>query len=294
MPKAPADRIVRSREVRRVLVQVLVLNLAVASAKALAFLSSNALSVAAEVTHTTLDAANNVLALAIAGVAARGPDDDHPYGHQKFETLGALLLAGLLSVTVFELVQAALDRITADVPPEVTATPLAVTVMAVSVAVSLAVAAYEGRRGRALGSDLLLADAAHTRSDVFTTLGVLASLGVVGLGIPSVDPWISLAVAAVIAHTGWSIIRRTVPVLVDERAVDPARIQALAESHDGVFSCYGIRSRGREGQIFAEVTIAVDPELDVPTSHAIADEVERRIALEVGAREVVVHVEPSG
>lgn len=294
MPKAPTDPLVRSREVRQVLLQVLFLNLVVAAAKTAAFLSSNALSVAAEVTHTTLDAANNVLALAIARVAAREPDEDHPYGHQKFETLGALLLAGLLSVTVFELLQAAVGRISSDEPPAVAATPLAVGVMAASVVVSLVVAAYESRRGRALGSDLLLADAAHTRSDVFTTLGVLASLGVVGLGVPAVDPWISLAVAGVIAHTGWSIIRRTVPVLVDERAVDPARIQRVAEAHEMVFSCYGIRSRGRTGQIFAELTIALDADLDVAHSHAIADEVERRVAREVEAREVVVHVEPSG
>jgi cation diffusion facilitator family transporter len=249
--------------------------------------------VAAEVLHTTLDAANNVLALAIAHVAAQEPDEDHPYGHQKFETLGALLLAGVLSITVFELGRAAFTRMTADVPPTVAATPLAIGAMVVAVLVSLLVAAFEARRGRALGSDLLLADAAHTRSDVFTTIGVLGSLGVVALGAPGVDPWISLAVAAVIAHTGWTIIHRTIPVLVDERAVDPRLIQRVAERHDDVLSCYGIRSRGRPGEVFAELTIALDPALDVAHSHAIADDVERTVAEEVGAREVIVHVEPA-
>lgn len=292
MPKAPLDPIRRARGIRRVLVQVLLLNLGVVLLKVWAFLSSNALSVAAEVLHSTLDATNNLLALAIAHVAAREPDEDHPYGHQKFETLGALLLAGVLSVTVFELMKAALRRISTETPPDVTATPLAIGIMVTSVVVNLAVAGFEARRGRALGSDLLLADAAHTRSDVVTTLGVLGGLGVVALGVPAVDPWISLVVAAVIAHTGWRIIRGTVPVLVDERAVDPARIQGVAERHEAVFSCYGIRSRGRRGEIFAELTIALDPDLDVSRSHAIADEVENAVATEVGAREVVVHVEP--
>jgi cation diffusion facilitator family transporter len=292
--KAPLDPQVRSRAVRRVLVQVLVLNLAVAGMKAFAFFSSNALSVAAEVMHSTLDAANNVLALVIAHVAAQAPDEQHPYGHQKFETLGALLLAGALSVTVFELSTAALHRIVAEVPPTVVATPLAVGIMVVAILINLVVTTYESRRGRALGSDLLLADAAHTRSDILTTLGVLASLGVVAAGAPGVDPWITLAVAAAIAHTGWRIIRSTVPVLVDERAVHPGRIQRVAESHEAVFSCYGIRSRGRPGEIFAELTIALDPDLDVSHSHAIADEVETSVAREVGAREVLVHVEPAG
>lgn len=293
MPKAPVDPIIRSRRVRSVLLKVLALNLAVAAAKALAFFSSNALSIAAELTHTSLDAANNVFALWIARLAARAPDSDHPYGHHKFETLGALLLAGLLSVTVFELAQTAVGRILDDTPSNVVATPLAAWIMALSVAAGLGIATYEARMGKKLGSDILLADADHTRSDVITTLGVLAGLGLVSLGYPGVDPWISLVVAVVIARTGWGIIRRTIPVLVDERAVDPERIRRLAEAQEGVYACYGIRSRGRPGQIFGELTIAVDPELDVAASHAIADEVERLVTDHLDAREVVVHVEPA-
>ena len=288
-----ADRSERAHAVRRVLIEVLVLNVVVALAKGLAFLSSNALSVAAELTHSSLDAANNVFALLIVWLAAQAPDEDHPYGHQKFETLGALLIAGLLSITVFELVKAAISRITADSPPPVEATPLALIVMGASVLAGLLIATYESRRGRALGSDILLADAAHTRSDVLTTLGVLLGLAALGLGYPGVDPWVSLVVAAVIGHTGWRIIRQAVPVLVDERGVHPARIQRVAEAHEGVLSCYGVRSRGRSGELFAELTISVDSALDVARSHAIADDVEQHVATEIGAREVVVHVEPA-
>ena len=291
---ATSDPQLRSRNIRRVLVQVLVLNLAVALAKGMAFISSNALSVAAEVTHSSLDAANNVFALLIARFAAQGPDEDHPYGHQKFETLGALLVAGLLSITVFELVKTAASRIAADNPPTIEATPLALGVMAASLLAGLWIATYESRRGRALGSDLLLADATHTRSDVLTTLGVLGGLIAVRAGYAWVDPWISFLVAAVIGHTGWRIIRSSVPVLVDQRAVDPVRIQRVAEAQAEVLSCYGIRSRGRAEQLFAELTISVDSSLDVARSHAIADAVEQRVAKEIGAREVVVHVEPEG
>ena len=176
---------------------------------------------------------------------------------------------------------------------DVEATPLAVGIMGFSAVAGLLISMYEARRGRALGSDILLADAAHTRSDVYTTLAVLAGLGAVALGFPMADPMITLAVAAIIAWTGWRIVRRAVPVLVDERAVPPARIQAVAEAHESVHSCYGIRSRGRPGEIFAELTISVAPELDVLESHAIADEVENRVMREISAQEVVVHVEPA-
>jgi cation diffusion facilitator family transporter len=246
------------------------------------------------VTHSSLDAANNVFALWIARVAWREPDELHPYGHHKFETLGALVLVGLLSITVFELVEGALGRLLASEPPPVNASGTAVGLMVVGVVAGIAISRYEARIGRALGSDLLLADAAHTRSDVFTTLGVLAGLGLVRLGIPRIDPLVTLAVAGAITWTGWRIVRQAVPVLVDERAVPPDRIRNLAEADARVLSCYRVRSRGRPGEIFAELTIAVDGGMDVAEAHAVADAVEERVGSALGAQEVVVHVEPGG
>ena len=283
----------RGAEVTRVLRGVLWINLGVVALKLVAYVSSNALSVVAETVHSALDASNNVFALWIARVAVRGPDDDHPYGHAKFETLGALVLVGFLSITVFELMQRAVLRLLSDQPPEVRGTPLAMGVMVVSVLVGIGVTVWEARRGRQLRSDILLADAAHTRSDVLTTAAVLGGLIAVHAGYSAVDPWITIAVAIIIARTGLVIVRETVPVLVDERAVDPIRIQRLAEAVAQVDAVYQIRSRGRPGQIFAELTIAVAPELDVTRSHEVADEVERQVSDELGAREVVVHVEPA-
>lgn len=278
--------------VRRTLAQVLLLNLAVAGVKVAAWVSSGALSVAAEAAHSFLDAINNVFALVFATVATQEPDDLHPYGHQKFETLGALFLVGLLSITVYELVKGAVLRLVADTPPQVEATPLAIGIMAFSVVAGLAISIWETRKGRELASDILLADAAHTRADVFAALAVLGGLLAVRLGVPAADPWITLGVAAMVAHTGWQILQEIVPVLVDERAVEARRIRGVAQQTDGVLGCYGVRSRGRPGEIFAELTIAVAPDLDVSASHRIADAVEERVARELGAREVTVHVEP--
>lgn len=273
--------------------QVLLVNLLVVGIKGAAWWSSGALSIAAEAMHSLLDGLNNVFALAFAGVAAREPDEEHPYGHQKFETLGALVLVGVLSVTVFELVKGGVVRIVTDAAPSVEATPLALSCMGLSVVVGLVVSEWERRRGRALSSDLLLADAAHTRSDVLAAIAVLAGLLAVRAGVPEVDPWITLGVAGVIAHTGWQVVKQTVPVLVDERAVEARRIRRVALSTEGVRGCYGVRSRGRPGEIFAELNIAVDSGLDVASSHRIADRVERAVSDELGAREVVVHVEPA-
>lgn len=283
----------RSVAIGRVLRGVLWINLGVLSLKVAALVSSQALSVAAETVHSSLDATNNVFALWIARLASRGPDEDHPYGHHKFETLGALVLVGFLSITVFELLQRSVTRMTVGGPTDVRATPLAIWVMATSMVVGLAVSIWEARRGRALSSDILLADAAHTNSDVLTSAAVLGGLVAIRAGYPQVDPWITILVAVLIARTGWRILRDTVPVLVDERAMDPVRIQRIAESTGDVSAAYRIRSRGRAGEMFAELTIAVAANLDVRRGHEIADEVERRVEGDLGAREVVVHVEPA-
>jgi cation diffusion facilitator family transporter len=279
--------------VRRVLLLVLWLNAAVVALKLAAFVSSRVLSVFAEAVHSSLDGMNNVFALWIARVAARAPDEDHPYGHHKFETLGALALVGFLSITVFELLQRSVLQVFGGERPQIEATRLALVVMSVSTVAGFAASWWEARRGRELSSQILLADAAHTRSDVLTSIAVLAGLVAIRAGHPGADPWITMAVALIIAHTGWRILRETVPVLVDQRAVDPTRIQHVAERVPQVSSAYGIRSRGRPGEIFAELTISVAPNLDVTRSHEIADEVERRVGAELGAREVVVHVEPA-
>lgn len=293
MLRAAPERSARRAGVRRVLLLVLVLNLTVLALKLGAWWISGALSVLAEATHSSLDALNNVLALGFARVAARGPDEEHPYGHQKFETLGALVLVGFLSITVFELIKGAVVRLMEPERIAVNPSGLVLAILAGSIVMGVLVSTYEERKARELTSDLLLADAAHTRSDVLATLAVLVGLVGVRMGFPLADPLVTLVVAGLIGLTGWRIVQEIVPVLVDERAVEARRIREIAEATEGVVGCRDVRSRGRPGEAFAELVITVAPHLDVARSHEIADAVEARVAAAVGAREVVVHVEPS-
>jgi cation diffusion facilitator family transporter len=281
-----------ANEVRRVLVLTLIANLAVVVAKLAAGTLGNSLAVLAEAGHSGLDALNNVVALALARVAARAPDEEHPYGHGKFDTLGALGIVAFLSVTVFRLVEVAVRRLLEGSPGPDVGWGL-VLVVAASALVSLFVSRYEARRGRELGSALLLADAVHTRTDVWGSLVVLAGLGFAAIGYPRADAIVALLVAGIIAAAGYRVLRSTVPVLVDERAAEAADLRAVALRTEGVVSAYDVRSRGRPGEAFAEMTIAVDPGLNVAEAHLIADEVERRVARAVRARDVVVHVEPA-
>ena len=288
---APGARAARHAEVRRILVLTLVANIIVVVAKTIAGILAHSLSVLADAAHSSVDAWNNVMALVLTRVAAKDPDEEHPYGHAKFETLGALAIVAFLSITVFQLITAAIVRLAGHGrAPQ--GTPLAIAVMVVSALVNSSIAYYENRAGRRLGSEILVADSAHTRSDVFASVAVVFGLLLVRAGFPQADPIFTVLVAVVIARTGWRILQHTVPILVDERAVSEETIRQLACATDGVRDCFHVRSRGRAGEIFAELTITVDGTMNVEQAHGIADEVERRIETGVGARQVVVHVEP--
>ncbi len=249
--------------------------------------------------HSSVDSLYNVLGLIVIRVAARAPDEDHPYGHGKFETLGALAIVVFLSITCFELVRNAAQKLVVGGQP-VVVTDLGLVVLLATLAINVLVAWYENRRGHELSSELLIADAAHTRTDVFITIGVLIGVLFARRGAAWVDPVVAIVVAALIVRVAYQILARTVPVLVDARAIPERAIRHTAQAVDGVKSAYDIRSRGGRGGSgeggagvrYAEVTIAVDKDANVEAAHAIADEVEARLKRDLALNTVTVHVEP--
>jgi cation diffusion facilitator family transporter len=282
-----------STAVRRVLIGLLGANLAVVAAKAFIGIVSGSLAVLGDALHSSVDSLYNVLGLIVIRVAARAPDEDHPYGHGKFETLGALAIVVFLSITCFELVRNAVQKLLSG-GRAVAVTDLGLVVLLATLGVNVLVAWYENRRGHELASELLIADAAHTRTDVFITIGVLIGVLFARGGAAWVDPVVAIVVAALIVRVAYQIFTRTVPVLVDERAIPERAIRHTAQGVDGVKSAYGIRSRGGRaaGVRYAEVTIAVDRGANVEAAHAIADAVEERLKRELDLNAVTVHVEP--
>jgi cation diffusion facilitator family transporter len=286
-----ADSREKSSGVRRVLSGILIANIVVVAVKFAVGLKTNSLAVFGDALQSSVDSANNLFAIVVVRVAAKAPDEEHPYGHAKFETLGALLIALLLALSIFELVRGAIARLVAGAPsPDVSSTALVLLVF--TLMINIAVVWFETRAGRRLGSDLLLADALHTRTDVFITLGVLGGLALARAGLAWADPTLALVVAVLVGRAGYQILRRSLPTLVDERAFDRSTIQQEAEQVAGVVSAYAIRSRRAGDRRFAELTIAVDGNSDVASAHRIADQVEDRLRDTLQLDEVTVHVEP--
>src|SRR2546425_4055550 len=229
--------------VRRVFIGLLVANLMVVAAKFFVGLRSGSLAILGSALDSSVDALNNVVALIVVRVAAKEPDEDHPYGHGKFETLGALGIVGFLSITCFELVRGAVNELLQGAH-RVGVTDSQLAVLVLTLGGNVVIAWFENRRGGELRSELLVADAAHTRADALITVGVLAGVLFARQGWWWIDPVVAIAVALVIVLVAYRILVRTVPVLVDQRALPTGEIRQTAETVPGVKSAYGIRSRG--------------------------------------------------
>jgi len=281
-----------SRAVRRTLLIVLALNLIVTLMKLTVGVRTGALTVVGAALESGLDLLNNLLALALVSVAHRAPDEEHPYGHAKFETLGTLAVVGFLSISCFELLRQGVASMISGTRIQ-TARPGDMVIVASTLIINAFVVWYESRRGRALNSALLTADAAHTRTDIFVTLLAVASLWLSRRGMARADGALAIIVGLIIAWTGYEILRMSIPVLVDERAMDAAQIRAVVQAVPGVKGVGDIRSRATATHSFAEVTITVSGAASVKEAHELADAVEQAVSERLGGGQVTVHVEPA-
>ena len=152
---------------------------------------------------------------------------------------------------------------------------------------------YEAGRGRALGSELLLADAVHTRSDVFATIGVLISLSAVALGFPIVDPIGGVAIAILIARTSYEIARDTSGILSDRVAMDEDRIRRTVMSVPEVLGCHHIRTRGSADHVFLDLHIWFPAAMPLRTAHSLSHDVKDRLMEQFPQiADAIIHIEP--
>ena len=281
------------RGVRRVLFVTLALNILVVIGKLIAGVIAGSLSVISDAIHSAVDSLNNIIGLVVMKYATAEPDEGHPYGHAKFETLAAFAIAGFLFVTCYEIGANAVNRLMSNEShPEITF--LTIGVMIATIIANLIVTTYEQREGKKLHSEFLIADAIHTRSDVLVSCSVLVGIILIKVGYTWVDPIVSMGVAAFIAWNGYQIFKSTVPVLVDAAPVPSSRIAAVAESVEGVHSVHDVRSRRQGGEIFVEMHLHLEHEFeqDHIASHAITEEIESRLGREFGPVIATIHVEP--
>ncbi len=277
--------------IRLVLLQTMLLNLLVTSAKIVVGYLTGSLSIIADGFDSLFDSVTNVIGLVAIYLARRPPDEDHPYGHRRFEALLTLSVSVLLFITCYSILRSAYERWLNPIIPEVNVWSFAALLF--SIVAHFATARYETRRGKELRSEFLVADASHTSADILVTIGVIVGLIVVRMGYPRVDTAAAVVVALIIAKIGLDIIRGSARILTDAAAIETDRVAAIIQQVPGVQSYHRIRSRGQEDDMHLDLHVRVAPDMPLAEAHSIAHQVQTRIIDTIdGVRDVIVHVEP--
>lgn len=282
----------RLRDVVRVLWVVMALNLVVAAAKFLYGQATGSLSMRNDGIASAFDALSNVVGIVGASLAAQPPDRGHPYGHAKFETYASVAIGVMLVVASFNLCADGVDALMGR-REAVTVNMGSYVVMVGTLVVNLAVSHGERSSGRRLKSEVLVADALHTRSDALVSVSVIVGLVVVQMGFPVADAIVSLLVGAAIAVSAVEVFRSASTTLSDAARLDEAEVRSCACEVPGARSVHNIRTRGTEGEVFVDLHVLVDPFMTVQDGHEVGEAVESHLRERFDeVSEVIVHIEP--
>lgn len=287
----------RARGISTVLWQILALNVLVAVGKAAWGLISGSTAMFADGIHSFTDGSGNIVALIAMRAASKPPDKDHPYGHHKYESFASAAIGIMLCLAAWKVVSGSVTALMAfaksGIHPKVEVTFTSFAVMIVTLGINIFVVWFESRRGKELGSDVLQADAKHTLSDIWVTLGVLVSLVLVKIGVAIADPIVGLFVAVAILWAALEVFKGVHTTFSDVQRLDPSEVMKKVVTFEGVKGCHNIRSRGTGAIIHMDMSILVDPAISVEQGHAISRDLEIWLCGQYeGLADVVIHVEP--
>ena len=282
-----------SSQVRKVLIYTLILNALVAVAKVVYGLITNSVAMMSDGFHSVFDGTSNVIGLIGIWIASCPPDEKHPYGHKKYETLFTIIIAVMLFTTCFEILKKVYQSFHEYHKTNVTQTSF--LIMFVTMGVNIFVMFYEKRKGKLLGSEFLIADAKHTKSDILVSLTVIMSLVFTKMGYHHADIIVGFIIAVFIAKIGYEILKSASDVLVDTICLDTSAIEFVVSSIEGAKGCHNIRTRGSMNSIYLDLHILVDKNMSIEDSHRIADIIEEQIKKEFpSVVDIVLHIEPEG
>ncbi|NLZ38183.1 MAG: cation transporter [Firmicutes bacterium] len=283
---------VNFKKVKKILWIILFANTAVAVLKVIVGSIINSSSMIADGFHSFTDGSSNIVALIGVHFASKPIDEDHPYGHGKFEMLAGLFIAGMLFMLSGKIILDAAKRIFDPVLPDITLESLLVLLF--TLIVNIFVSSFEYKAGKKLNSQILISDSMHTRSDIFISIGVLAALIGIKLGLPPiVDPLLSFIVAGFIIHTAYEIFTANSDILVDRVAVDANKIKEIVLSFAEVKDVHKIRSRGSSNDLHIDMHIMTEPSLSVEESHELIHQIEDKIKYELNKNvQLIAHIEP--
>lgn len=279
-------------KVRNVLIIILLLNIAVALAKIIYGFITKTSSMIADGYHSFSDGASNVVGIIGIWVASKPADENHPYGHHKFETLSTIVISLLLFFVSFEILSGAYERLKNPVVPDINI--YSYVVMGITLIVNIFVVKYERKKGIELKSSILISDSKHTQSDIYVSISVFVSLIAIKLGLVLVDGIVASIIAILIIKAGIEILVPGINVLSDANIMDRNKISDLVLTNPKVIFCHKIRTRGKEDYVMIDLHVGVNKEFTLEYAHLLAHNIEDMLKNKLdGVGEVIVHMEPA-
>lgn len=267
-------------------------NLFLFSSKLFAGFLVNSISVMADAFNNLSDAASSIIGFVGVRMAEKPADEEHPFGHGRMEYIAAFVVAFLVVQVGFSLLKTAVEKI---LHPETLSFSLfSVGILVFSVLVKLWMASYNRKLGKKINSTVMMATAADSLGDVGATSATIVSLLVFRFFHINIDGIIGLVVSVLVLIAGINIAKDTLAPLLGE-AIDPEvykKISDFVESYDGIIGSHDliVHNYG-PSRSMASIHAEVPSKVDIETSHAVVDQIERD-ALEKLGIFLVIHMDP--
>ncbi|TVO76854.1 cation diffusion facilitator family transporter [Sedimenticola selenatireducens] len=294
MDQRAEEKQLRYQAIQRVTIVGVLVNLVLAVSKTSIGFIAQSQSLVADGIHSLSDLLSDALVFFASKHAHQGPDEDHPYGHGRFETAGTLGLGLLLALVAIGITWDAVERLFS---PEALLhpKPLALYAALFSILANEWLYHYTARVARRIKSDLLQANAWHHRSDALSSIVVLVGVAGTMAGLPYLDAIAAIGVGLMIAKIGWDLSWPAFQELVDE-GLDEDRLEKIRGiiCHiGGVQDIHMLRTRRIGGEATVDVHILVEPWLSVSEGHMIGQTVIDRLLEGVSeVMDVTVHIDP--
>ena len=290
----------RTTKIYRVTLLGMFVNMALFAFKLIAGIVGRSGAMIADAVHSASDFATDIVVLAFVRISAKPRDDDHDWGHGKYETLASLIIGVVLFAVGAEILVDSTEKIMAVINGEVLPRPgiIAIIAAAISIVAKEVLYQYTARVGRKLDSPSVVANAWHHRSDALSSIGALLGIGAAylfGEKWRIADPIAAIVVAALIVKVAYDLCRTAIAELLEKSLPNEVEEEILniISATPNVYKPHNLRTRRIGSDIAIEVHIRVDGEMSVHASHEISRDIERALRTRFGeGTAVAIHVEP--
>ena len=274
----------------------LAVNVLLTVGKFIAGVFGNSLVMIADAVHSASDVLSTLIVLAAIKIAGKPADSDHEYGHERFESIGALLLAVMLVVIGGNIGLEGVEALlTSSFNEQPTPTLLALVAAIASIVIKEIMYQYTRRVGEKCKSEALIADAWHHRSDALSSIGSLIGIGGTRLGFGFMDALSSVVVSAFIIESAVKIFLIAVEKLTDHscpKDIEASMNRAISDVA-GVLRVDELKTRQFGANCYVDVEVSVNPEISLRKAHNIAEEIHEKIEQEfANVKHCTVHVNP--